>query len=126
MLETFCASANFKSLLLQHDDMPVVNKFLPILDQATKDRSRDPLAGAMSSQFDKQVAPLETCPRRQPRCTALSKRALDALESMYRELFSISLPKAITHHSKCVLGKVSITTRVESNRDCNVFFRSTS
>ncbi|KIM80258.1 hypothetical protein PILCRDRAFT_52868, partial [Piloderma croceum F 1598] len=31
MLETFCASVNFRALLLQHHDMPVVKKFTAIL-----------------------------------------------------------------------------------------------
>ena len=59
MLETFCASVNFKALLLHHHDMAVVKKFMAIMDDATKDRSRDPLAGIMLDA-DAEVAPLST------------------------------------------------------------------
>ena len=54
MLETFCACVNFKSLLLQHDDIPVVQKCRTIIEQAAKDHSHDAFAGVLTSQVDVQ------------------------------------------------------------------------
>jgi hypothetical protein len=126
MLETFCASVNFKSLLLQHDDMPVVQKCRAVIEQATKDRSRDAFAGIMTSQVDEQITVSLTPPKRQRQRINLSERALNALNSIYRELFGCPIPPATTCHSKYIIGKVTFTTRAESNRDCNIFFRSTA
>jgi hypothetical protein len=47
MLETFCASLHLKSLLMQHHDMPVIEKFKDIIEKATKDHSCDPFAGIL-------------------------------------------------------------------------------
>jgi hypothetical protein len=126
MLKTFCASVNFKSLLLQHDDMPIVQKCRAVIEQATKDRSRDAFAGIMTSQVDEQITASLTPPKRQRQRINLSERALSALNSIYRELFGCPIPSATTCHSKYIIGKVTFTTRAESNRNCNIFFRSTA
>src|ERR1700729_3996498 len=123
MLNTFCASANFKALLLQHHDMPVVKKFMAIMDDATKDHSRDPLAGIMLNA-DAEIAPSST-PKRAKQVITLSERALSALDTMYQQLFNKPVPKATVCLPKQIIGKVSFATRAQSTRDCNVFFRST-
>jgi hypothetical protein len=125
MLKTVCASVNFKSLILQHHDVPVMQKYSKILEEATTDRSRDPLAGTMTIQFGAPVSVSGT-PRRQARGIPLSVRALDALGLLYEELFHLQLPQQTTSHAKYAIGKIAITTRILSNRDCNIFFRSTS
>jgi hypothetical protein len=128
MLETFCACVNFKSLLLQHDDIPVVQKYRTIIEQAAKDRSRDPFAGVLTSQVDVQAThaqvPAVTPPKRRQQGIVLSERAVNALSSIYQALFNHPLPPTPICHSKHFIGKISFTTRTESNRDCNVFFRS--
>jgi len=83
MLETFCASVNFKSLLLQHHDMAVVEKFMVIVEKATQDRSHDPLAGII---LDADAAPLSTIPKQPKQSIHLSQRALMALKTMYQQL----------------------------------------
>jgi hypothetical protein len=124
MLETFCASVNFKALLLHHHDMAVVKKFMAIMDDATKDRSRDPLAGIMLDA-DAGVAPSSTPSKRATRGITLSERALGALNTMYHQLFNKPMPAATICLPKHIVGKVSFATRAQSTRDCNVFFRST-
>ena len=47
LLETFTASGHFKALLHQLQDIPAVHKFGSLLETATKNRSRDPLAGVV-------------------------------------------------------------------------------
>lgn len=78
----------------------------------------------MASEYDAQVTAL-TPPKRHERCVALSERALNALNSMYQELFNCPMPPTTICHPKYAIGKVTFTTRAESKRDCNVFFRST-
>jgi hypothetical protein len=73
MVETFCASVNFKSLLLQHDDMAVVGKLMAIIEKTTKDHSHDPLAGIM---LDVEVAQSLTLPKWPHQCITLSEQAL--------------------------------------------------
>ena len=122
MLETFCALVNFKSLLLQHHDMAVVEKFMVIVEKATQDRSRDPLAGII---LDADAAPLSTIPKQPKQSIHLSQRALMALKTMYQQLFDKPMPTSTTCLSKHIIGKVSFTTQAESVCDCNIFFRST-
>jgi hypothetical protein len=123
MLETFCASVNFRSLLLQHHDMAVVEKFMAIINEGTKDRSRDPLAGII---LDAEAAPSSTLPKRPKQGISLSERALGALKTMYQQLFNKPMPTATTCFSKHIIGKVSFATRAESIRNCNIFFHSTA
>jgi hypothetical protein len=63
MLQTFCAASNFKSLLLQHDDMPVIQKYQTIVDQVAKDHSHDTLAGLMTSPVNVEplILPMWLC-----------------------------------------------------------------
>jgi len=121
MLETFCASVNFKSLLLQHHDMAVVEKFMVIVEKATQDRSHDPLAGII---LDADAAPLSTIPKQPKQSIHLSQRALMALKTMYQQLFDKPMPHqppaSQTHH-----WQSSFTTQAESVCNCNIFFRST-
>jgi hypothetical protein len=126
MLETFCASVNFKSLLLQHNDMPVVQKYRAVIEQAAKDRSCDAFAGIITSQVNRQITASPTPPKRRQQPINLSERALIALNSMYRDLFNSPTPPAATCHSEYSIGKVIFTTHARSNRDCNIFFRSTT
>ena len=121
MLRTFCAASNFKSLLLQHDDMPVIQKYRTIVDQAAKDRSRDTLAGLMTSPVDAEPLIL---PKRSQQRVVVSERAVHALDLMYQALFNHPLPPTRTCHLKHVIGKVSFTPHTESKCDCNIFFRS--
>jgi hypothetical protein len=123
MLETFSAAVNFKSLLLQHCDMPAIQNFKVIIEQASQDRSRDTFAGILASA---QVPPLLTPPKRHGQRVVLSERALGALSAKYKELFDRPLPPKIVCHQKHPITKGSLTTRTESVRDCNVFFRSTT
>ena len=65
LLETFAASGHFKALIHQLQDIPAVHKFSSLLETATKDRSRDPLAGvvfgldlSVSNVLDTQGEPL--------------------------------------------------------------------
>jgi hypothetical protein len=126
MLKTFCASVNFKSLLLQHDDMPIVQKYRAVIEQAAKDRSRDAFAGIVTSQVNGQITVSPAPPKRRQQPINLSERALVALNSMYRDLFNSPTPPAATCHSEYRIGKVIFTTHARSNRDCNIFFRSTT
>jgi hypothetical protein len=123
MLETFCASANLKSLLLQHHDMPVIKKIWDIIERAAKDRSSDPLAGVV---FEVEATASSTPPKRRQQGIALSERAQSAVNAMYQQLFKRSIPSEIVCHSKHTIGKVSFTTLMASIRDCNIFFRSTT
>jgi hypothetical protein len=125
MLETFCAGSNFKSLLLQHYDMPIVEKYRVIIERAAKDRSRDTFAGIFTSPIDPPAPVSLITPKRRQREMALSDRGLKALTLMYQDYFGCAMPQAVTCHSSHIIGKVSFTTRVESNRNCNIFFRST-
>ena len=122
MVKMFCASVNFKSLLLQHDDMAVVGKLMAIIEKTTKDPSRDPLAGIM---LDVEVAQSSTLPKWPHQCITLSERALSALNTMYQQIFNKPMPSAASCHSKYMIGKISFATRAESTRDCSVFFHST-
>jgi len=124
MLETFCASANLKSLLGQHNDMPVVRKYNSILEQAMTDHSRDVFAGTTSPEFEAHTTTPSTRPKRRQQ-SVLSERAIDALQSMYQNHFNRTMPSATACHSKHAVGKVTFTTRMESKRDCNIIFRST-
>jgi hypothetical protein len=123
MLETFCASANLKSLLLQHHDMSVIKKFRDIIERAAKDGSSDPLAGVM---FEVDTSAPLTPPKRRQQGRALSERARSAINAMYQQLFKSPIPSELTCHSKHMIGKVSFTTQTASIRDCNIFFRSTT
>ena len=126
MLETFSAASNFKSLLLQHGDMPVIQKFRAIIDRASKDRSRDTFAGILTTEYNGQVLPPLTPPERCGKHVVLSERALDVLSAKYQELFDCTIPLPTICHRKYPIGKVSLTTRAESRRDCNVFSHSTA
>jgi hypothetical protein len=121
MLETFCASGNLKSLLLQHLDMPVIKEFKDIIEHAAKDHSSDPLVGVV---FETVLS--STPPKQRQRGIVLSERARSALNVMYRQLFNRPMPTEPTCHSGQMIGKVSFTTRAASIRDCNIFFRSTT
>ena len=122
MLETFSAGVNFKSLLLQHGDMSVIQNFKVIIEKASADRSHDTFAGTLTPEYTPSV----TSPRGREQHVVLSTRALDALSATYRDLFNCPLPSEIVCHKKHIIGKVSLTTRAESKRDCHVFFRSTA
>jgi len=122
MLETFSAGVNFKTLLLQHGDMSVIHKFKAIIEQATADRSRDTFAGILTPKH----TPLVTSPKGRERHVVLSARALDALSAKYREFFDRPLPLETICRKNHLVGKVLLTTRAESRRDCNIFFRSTT
>src|ERR1700676_1178412 len=122
MLKTFCASVNLKSLLLQHHDMPVIEKFKAIIEQAMKDSSLDPFADIM---LDSDPTVPSTTLKRCHQST-LSERALSALHTMYQQLFNQPMPSAIICHSKHIIGKFPFTTQAESKRDCIIFFRSTT
>ena len=132
MLETFCASVNFKSLIYQHEDMSIVQKYRTIIEQSSKEHSYDSFAGIITSQSDVQVAvSLTPSNRRQERRQelrqqrlALSERALNALHSIHQVLFDHSIPLTPTCHLKHVIGKVTFAIRTESTRDCNIFFHS--
>jgi hypothetical protein len=73
MLETFSAAANFKSLMLQNEDMSVMQKIKVIIEQASKDRSRDPLAGILTSDCNAQVPSPLTPPKRREQRVVLSE-----------------------------------------------------
>lgn len=123
MLETFCASVNLKSLLIQHHDMPIIEKFKGIVEKAAKDRSRDPLAGII---IFPDIASSLTPPKRRRQCTILSERAISTLQAMDHQLRDqLCMPATITCCARHTIGKVSFTTRTESKCDCNIFFRST-
>lgn len=115
MLETFCASVNFRSTLLQCKSIPAVDKYLEVFNDATKDRSGNELMDLGNSQTKSHASSTSKEP--------LSERATKALRLRYMELYQSPLP-SYTLHSKHVVGSVSFTTRVGSKRDCNVIFRS--
>lgn len=115
MLETFAASSHFKVLLHQHQDVPAVREYTSFLETAAKDRSRDPLAGALFQSDDSH--PSISDGRGEP----LSHRALAALASYYAD----HLPtEAFESYSKYNSGKIKFTTYVSSPRDCNIAFIS--
>jgi hypothetical protein len=124
MLETFCASVHFKSLIYQHEDMPIVQKYRTIIEQASKDDSYDLIAGIITSQSDVQVVASSTPSNQRQQHLALSERALTALHSTHQTLFDHSIPLMPTCHSKHVIGKVTFAICTESTRDCNIFFCS--
>lgn len=124
MLETFSAAANFKSLMLQNEDMSVMQKIKVIIEQASKDHPHDDLAGILTSDCNAPVPLPLTPPKRREQRVVLSERALSALSATYKELFNCSLPLPITCRHKHHIGKISLTTRTESKRDCSVFFHS--
>lgn len=117
LLETFAASGHLKALLHQLQDIPAAHKFGSLLETATKDRSRDPLAGvvrldlSVSNALDEQGEPL-------------SHRAQSALALYYTGHFpDQDLPLFISC-SRYTLGKISFTTSVSSARDCNIAYTS--
>ena len=118
MLEMFAASAHFKALLHQHQDIPSIKKYCSFLDTACRNNSRDPFAGTL----------LEPDPS-QPRASGvsgepLSSRALAALVSYNAEHSpNQPLPPYISY-SKHSIGKVTFTTYVSSKRNCNIAFIS--
>lgn len=116
LLEIFAASGHFKALLHQLQDIPAVHKFSSLLETATKDRSRDPLAGvvfgldlSVSNVLDTQGEPL-------------SHRAQSAVALYYAGHFpDQDLPSFISC-SRCTLGKIPFTTYVTSACDCNIAY----
>ena len=118
LLETFTASGHFKALLHQLQDIPAVHKFGSLLETATKDRSRDPLAGVVfrldfpvSNVLDAHGEPL-------------SHRAQSTLALYYTGHFPDQDLTLFTSCSRYTLGKISFTTYVSSAHDCNMAYTS--
>lgn len=118
MLETFAASAHFKTLIEQHQDMPAVQKYHSFLEVAAKDNSRDPFAGALLQSDIPH--PSTSGPPGEP----LSHRARTALALCHAEHSpNQPLPSYISY-SKHTLGKVSFATHVSSIHNCDIAFIS--
>lgn len=116
MLETFVASAQFKALIQQHQDIPAVQKFSSILELASKDKSRDPLAGALLDLDNPHPTTSRTSGE------PLSHRAIAALASYHTEHFPSLVPPSYVSYSKHTVGKVTFTTSVSSQHDCNIAY----
>ena len=117
MLSTFCASVNFRSVLLQNKGIPSVDRYLTVFNNTTRNQSGDEVMGIESSNNSHTLQASNIT--KQP----LSERATKALESKYLELFHSPLP-SYTLHSKYYIDDVSFSTRIASKDNCNVIFRS--
>ena len=123
MLETMCASINFKTLLLQYNDMPVLQKLGLVIDRAMKDRSRDPLAGVMS--FHKELPLSSVLTARQSKPSPLSTSALQAFYAYYQGSLRRSLPiLSPTSTSTHSINGLTFSVLTESERNSTIFFRS--
>lgn len=120
MLETFSASVNFRTLLQRHNDVPAVHKVVSIIDRATQDRSRDPLAGVLEAYSDYLITPTRTRCRKPP---PLPQRASNALEYEFKHRFGQLPPSPITSIVSHEFKGVSFTIRMESKRDSTIFYR---
>ena len=118
MLETFAASAHFKALVHQHQDMPAVQKYRSFLETVTKDNSRDPLARAL---FQPDTSCLSTS---NTLGEPLSHRALAALALYFTEHSPNQVFPSYISHSQYTRGNVTFTTYVSSPRNCNIAFTS--
>ena len=118
MLEAFAVSSHFKVLIHLHQDIPAVQKYGTFLETVAKDRSRDPLAGAL---FQPDIShPITSDAHREP----LSHRAVAALALYYMDHFPHQAFPLCMSYAKYTSGKVTFTTHVSSPRDFNITFIS--
>lgn len=101
--------------------MPAVRKIVSIIDRATQDRSRDPLAGIIDAYSDNLFPNARTRCRKPP---PLSQRASGALENEFKQRFGQSSPSPVTSVVTHSYKGVSFTIRAESKRDCTIFYRA--
>ena len=117
MLSTFCASVNFRSVLLQNKGIPSVDRYLTVFNNATQNQSGDEVVGieSLNNSHTLQASNITKQP--------LSEHTTKALESKYLELFHSPLP-SYTLHSKYYIDDVSFSTPIASKDNCIVIFRS--